>query len=278
MNTYPYLRFPGFRLKALTLSYDDGVVFDRHLMEILDRYGLKCTFNINSGLFTKGTGHRRLTEEEAVALYKDSGHEVAVHGVKHLSLAVIPREMAVRDVIEDRINLERLFGRVVKGMAYANGVYDDDTVEILRLCGIEFARTTVSTEKFDVPTDWLRLPATCHHKNPRLMELAQTFVNAEAKNSTWRDVPKLFYLWGHSYEFDDDNNWEIIENFASFVGNRDDIWYATNGEIERYVTAFRGLIFSADEKVVTNPSADPVWLLSDGEMACVRGGETLRIG
>ena len=51
MNKYEFLRFPEFKLKALTLSYDDGVVFDEKLISILDKYGLKCTFNINSGLF-----------------------------------------------------------------------------------------------------------------------------------------------------------------------------------------------------------------------------------
>lgn len=73
-----YMRFPGGRAKALTLSYDDGVQQDHRLISILNRHGLKCTFNINSGLFpAKGTTfppgqiHRRLTEQEAVALYTD---------------------------------------------------------------------------------------------------------------------------------------------------------------------------------------------------------------
>ena len=37
------------KMKAITLSFDDGVTQDRRLIEILDRYGLKCTFNLNSG-------------------------------------------------------------------------------------------------------------------------------------------------------------------------------------------------------------------------------------
>ena len=34
--------------KALTFSFDDGVTQDIRLIEILDKYGLKCTFNLNS--------------------------------------------------------------------------------------------------------------------------------------------------------------------------------------------------------------------------------------
>ena len=39
--------------KAITFSYDDGVTQDRRLIEILNRYGLKATFNINSGLLDR---------------------------------------------------------------------------------------------------------------------------------------------------------------------------------------------------------------------------------
>ena len=43
--------------------------------------------------------------------------------------------------------------------------------------------------------------------------------------------PLLFYLWGHSYEFDDDDNWDTIEKFLQKAGCRDDVWYATNIEV-----------------------------------------------
>ena len=46
-----YIRFPGFKLKAVTLSYDDGVRQDKRLISIMQKYGLKGTFNINAGLF-----------------------------------------------------------------------------------------------------------------------------------------------------------------------------------------------------------------------------------
>lgn len=46
------IMFPDGKKKALTLSYDDGVEQDRRLVEILNRYGIKATFNINSGVQT----------------------------------------------------------------------------------------------------------------------------------------------------------------------------------------------------------------------------------
>ena len=57
------------------------------------------------------------------------------------------------------------------------------------------------------------------------MELAKRFVEMEP------ETPQLFYVWGHSYEFEDNNNWEIIERFCEYMAGRDDIFYGTNEEV-----------------------------------------------
>lgn len=75
------------------------------------------------------------------------------------------------------------------------------------------------------------------------------------------------YVWGHSYEFTRDDNWELIEEFARRIGGKEDIWYATNIEICRYMQAFHRLVFTADsKKVYYNPSSQSVWLSADGEI------------
>ena len=274
---YTMLRFPGFLRKAVTLSYDDGVIFDRRLIDIMNQHGLKGTFNINSELFSPAgiRQGRRLTQEKTWQLYSNSGHEIAVHGAKHLSLAAVNTSAVVRDVLVDRENLEKLFGCIIQGMAYANGSYNDEVVDILEKCGIHYSRTTKSTESFDVPTDWLRLPATCHHKNPRLMELAKSFVETTDTAYMWRNRPMLFYLWGHSYEFNDDDNWDVIEEFAAYIGNRPDIWYATNGQIYDYVQAFTRLQYSADGSLIYNPSSCDVYLNYYKKEIIVPAGKTV---
>ncbi len=255
---YRFMLFPNFRSKALTLSYDDGVKQDERLLSIMSKNGIKGTFNINSGLFApdESCNRNRMTAKQALELYKSHDCEVACHGVCHLSLRHVSRELAVADVINDRINLENMFGGVVRGMAYANGSYDDATVEILKNCGIAYSRTCITTEKFDIPTDWLRLPTTCHHNNPKLMELLEEFLSQKSNGYYWSNanLPKLFYLWGHSYEFDNNDNWNVIEEFCERAGGREDVWYATNIEIYNYVKAFDSLVFSANGKSVYNPS------------------------
>ena len=277
MKNYRMLRFPDFKSKALTLSYDDGTVHDKKLMEILDANGIKCTFNINSGFFAKKTRETHFTIEEAVELYKNTPHEIAIHGVNHYPLANIPEEMAVSEIIEDRKNLEKIFGRIIKGMAYANGSYDDNVVDILKRCGIKYARTTVSTNGFSIPNDWLRLSATCHHSHPELMKLADEFLKCSESKSCWAHNPKLFYLWGHSYEFNNNNNWNVIEEFAKKVGNREDVWYATNSEVYDYVLAYDRLEFSADGTIITNPTDKDVFLDWFGKNVKVSAGKTVTV-
>lgn len=280
MARYVYMRFPNGKSRALTLSYDDCVESDIRLMEIMDRYGLKGTFNLNGGLYApegktwpQGHIHRRMSKEMATEVFAKSGHEVAVHGYEHQSLAEIPAVLATADVLRDRLALEEQFGRVIRGMAYANGSYNDEVVQILKNCGIAYARTTVATRDFKIPTDWLRLPATCHHADPRLMELCEQFITTDERK------PRLFYLWGHSYEFDRDENWNVIEEFAAYMGNRDDVWYATNMEIYEYVEAYRALQFSAACNHVYNPTAKTVCFLvrksPESTLVTVEPGQTV---
>ena len=255
------MRFKDGKPKALTLSYDDGVEQDEKLVSIVEKYGLKGTFNINSGCFpadnieyAPGTIHRRMPLKKLMDVYSKSNWEIAAHAYTHASLVGLPANVASNEILQDRKELEKLFNTVIRGFAYPYGAYDDRSVEILRNCGICYARTVHSTHDFRVPQDWLRMPATCHHNDPELMKLAERFVGTEKCG-----YPMLFYLWGHSYEFEVQNNWEVIEEFAKAVSGKDDIWYATNIEIYDYCHAFSQLIFNTEMTICINPTSSDLW-------------------
>lgn len=272
-------RFPGGKKKALTLSYDDGVEQDIQLIHILNRRGLKGTFNLNSGCYPKeetkfpeGQVHRRLSAKRAEALYKNSGHEVAVHTRTHPFLERLPAHVALNELLLDREALEEQFSTIVRGMAYPYGAYNDDVVDLVSKAGLVYGRTVEADASFRLPENWLRIKPTAHHDDAALMDLAQKFVNADPSLD-----PILFYLWGHSYEFEQNNNWSVIENFAEYMGGRPDIWYATNIEIYDYLQAYHRLEFSTLTTCVQNPTAYPIWFEANQKQYCIEPGRRLEL-
>ena len=268
-----YLRFPGGKAKAFTISYDDGVIYDERLIEIMRHNGVKGTFNLNSGLMGGG---RRLTKEQCKALYTNSGMEVAIHGYKHFWPNALHGIQIYKEFLTDKENLEEMFGGVIRGMAYAQGRYTDEVVNALKELGVVYGRTTESSETFNIPTDWLRLKPTCKHTSPRLKEFINLF-NDNDPNALKNKQPYLFYVWGHSYEFEDANNWHIIENLCAQVGNREDVWYATNIEIYDYIKGYENLQFSASGKTVKNDCAFDIYFRVGGRTVVAKAGQITEI-
>ncbi|GAE93202.1 polysaccharide deacetylase [Gracilibacillus boraciitolerans JCM 21714] len=257
------MTFPKGKHKVLTMSYDDGKSADRRLVKIFNNYGIKGTFHLNSGLLGEGD---RIPADEISSLYH--GHEVSAHTVTHPTIARSSKEQIIEEVMEDRKGLEEILDYSVRGLSYPNGSYNQLIKDMLPFMGgIEYARTVHSTGNFDLPDNFIEWHPTCHH-NHNLMDLADTFSQLDKKQYL-----NMLYVWGHSYEFDHDQNWEVIEQFCEFIGNRSDIWYATNIDIVDYINAFRNLKFSANSHFVYNPSIISVWLNVEEEIVEVPGGK-----
>lgn len=269
--------FPKGKRKAFTLSYDDGITQDKRLVEIFNKYNLKATFNLNAGLQSeigsfklKDLLIKRMNAEDILDLYK--GHEIANHGLTHLSLTDIPKKLVIKEILEDRQVHEEMFGVLVRGMAYPYGTYNNTVLEVLKLLEIAYSRTVNNSGRFDLPKNYLEWNPTAHHKDPHLMEIAERFVKGEFNGLG------IFYLWGHSYEFDLDNNWQVIERLCKYISNREDIWYATNIEIVDYLEALDRLKYSASLTFVHNPSAISTWIEYNGVKLEIEAGETKRLG
>lgn len=217
--------------KAVTFSYDDGVEQDRRLIDLFNYYGMKGTFNLNTGIQTPGSSFEiegvkinRMPQEGLAKLYQ--GHEIAVHGLMHMSPAELSAAGLEEEFLLDAKNIERLYGKYPVGMAYAYGVVTEEAVNYLSKIGIRYARTVESTHRFDIPEDLMHLKATCHHQDERLFELAEEFLCTKVTDRK----PRLFYIWGHSYEFDVNRNWERIERLCEMLAGGDDIFFGTNAE------------------------------------------------
>ena len=261
-----YTCFPEGKAKALTMSYDDGKIQDERLVEIFNRYGIKGTFNINYGLMESGADPKRIKKERVKELYQ--GHEVATHTLTHPTIERCPMTEVAAEILQDRDGLEKLLGAPVRGNAYPNGSYNEEIKQLFRQLGIAYGRVVEAVPNYALPSDPLEWHPTCHHNDPELMKKAEYFADFKK-----RQYLKLMYVWGHSYEFDDHNNWEVIEEFCKYMGGREDIWYATNIEIIDYMEAAGRLRFTADNTKVHNPSASSVWLqIDDKAYVEVKGG------
>jgi len=251
------LFYPEWKEKALTFSYDDGQEYDRKLVEILNRYNMKATFHLNSGMVDQGGF---VTSAEIPELYK--GHEVACHGVMHEYPAHLCQGLLHEEYFEDRKALEKITGNIVRGCSYAFGEYNDTIADMLKNVGIEYCRTVDSTNGFSMPSDFLRWKPSCHHNEAA--QLVDTFLN----KPDYMKLP-LFYIWGHSFEFGREDSWDIIESLCQKLQGQEDVWYTTNVDYMDYVKALRGLIFSVDKKQVVNPSKTKVYLKIDGECVVI---------
>lgn len=265
--------FPKGRRKVFTLSYDDGITQDRRLVQLFNKYNLKATFNLNSGLQNEAGSFilndlliKRMNRDEICDLYK--GHEIAIHGLTHLSLTDIPKELVLEEILQDKKNHEALFNYPVRGMAYPYGTYSKEVLEVMKCVGVEYSRTVNNHENFWLPSKPLEWDPTCHHSNPSLMKIAKKFIDGDFFGLG------LFYLWGHSYEFDLDNNWKVIEELCEYISGKDDIWYATNIEIIDYLEAWDRLKISSNFTFAYNPSAISLWVEFNEIPIEIKPGET----
>ena len=281
---YTFLRYPEGRCKAVTLSYDDGAKADERFALTINRYGLKCTFNlIGSRVERNKDMDNDFIRREVLA----KGHEIANHGYLHKAQDSVTELEGLRDLLDSRYSLEREFGIIVRGMAYPDREINrkrqpqtyDDIKRRLREVGIVYSRSLNNdNDDFLLPDDWYEWMPTAKHKNPKIFEYIEKFLSLDIENLYEASrAPRLFYMWGHAFEFDRDDNWDLLDKIGEALGGHDDVWYATNMEIYEYVEAYRSLVYSADRTVVYNPTLITIWFSFDGKIYSIAPGETKRL-
>ena len=279
-----FMRYPGGKAKAVTFSYDDGVPQDQRLAALFDKYGMKATFNFNCECNRKFN----FTKEQIKELFLSKGHEIAVHGAFHRANGNLRPIEGIRDVLDCRLELEDKCDQIIRGMAYPDtgitqmgnfGNYEQIKNYLTEL-DIAYARTLGGdNNSFLVPQDFHAWMPTAHHDNPNIMKYIDEFLNLDISPATYhaKRVPRLFYMWGHSYEFDRNVNWGHIEAICQKFAGNEELWFATNIEIYDYVQAYKSLRYSADGHTVYNPTLLTIWLDADGKPYCIQSGETIRI-
>ena len=279
-----FMRYPGGKAKAVTFSYDDGVPQDQRLAALFDKYGMKATFNFNCECNRKFN----FTKEQIKELFLSKGHEIAVHGAFHRANGNLRPIEGIRDVLDCRLELEDKCDQIIRGMAYPDtgitqmgnfGNYEQIKNYLTEL-DIAYARTLGGdNNSFLVPQDFHAWMPTAHHDNPNIMKYIDEFLNLDISPAAYhaKRIPRLFYIWGHSYEFDRNDNWAHMEAICQKFAGNEELWFATNIEIYDYVQAYKSLRYSADGHTVYNPTLLTIWLDADGKPYCIQSGETIRI-
>ena len=135
---------------------------------------------------------------EVAELYR--GHEVAAHTLTHPFLPELDDEEIIRQIEEDRKNLEKLLGKDIVGLAYPGGGIggvntNEHIISLIRKNSkIKYARTTICNGSFDTQDNLLEFHPTAYHLNfDEIMELGEKFIKLKTEEK------KIFYVWGHSW-------------------------------------------------------------------------------
>lgn len=262
------VRFPQGKRKALIMSYDDGSEHDRRLVAILNEHGLRATFNLNSARLG---GPHHISKGEVQGLYQ--GHEVATHGVNHLDLTGLTDEQIDREVADDQKALEDLTGAPVRGLAYPYGRYDERVISRLSALDLAYARTIHVSGGFGLPGQPLALGTSCHHN--QALELGESFLKHDAAEMA------LFYVWGHSFEFDGflsadpSKDWDYLEAFCRLMRGHPDIYYATTLDVIDYLGVAKAFMDRLGGAAARNEADRTLWLSHAGRLFELGPGETL---
>lgn len=203
--------------KYFLLSFDDGTVWDRRFVEILNRFDMKATFNLNSGLenFVWYYGNRypitRQILKNTVQLYR--GHEVASHSLHHHWLNSLTPPQLAREVGEDAAALKELFGLEEIGFGVPFTACGEREIRIIRKF-VRYIRLSEMSEDHSLPEDPYHIPIHGLYNDADIREKIARFAENDLEDS-------VFVMAGHSYEFEVLDHWEYIEELLQYIRSFD---------------------------------------------------------
>ena len=266
--------YPGGKTKAFNISYDDGVIQDIRFVELLNRYGIKGTFNLNYGLMHSGFTWqhecgmtvRRIPEDQVSAVYE--GHEIASHSYSHPYFDQMGEFDILKELGSDKFFLEKLFGREVAGYATPFYFYSDRMADCVLLCGFEYARISEESNDYSIPEDFYRWKGSKFHWDEDLEDFVRGFLETEQELA-------LCQLVGHSYDLDVLGLWDTLENICRRVSENRDVWAATHLEIVRYLRNMEQVRIK--EREIINESSGTLWFRVNGSVICLLPGEKTEV-
>jgi len=261
--------YPGGKRKAFNITYDDGVMQDLRFVELMNRYGLKGTFNLNSELMRTGFAWihpngmevKRLPADTARWLYR--GHEIASHTRTHPYMHDLSETEVLDQLGRDKADLEEMLGVEVAGFAVPFDYYSPMIADCAKRCGFEYARMSEFSRSYEPCRDYWFWKTGFYHIEPGLTEYVDGFFETDRELAVCQIV-------GHSYDLDTEGLWETVETILKRVSAAEDVWSCTNLELVRYLKAMD--LAEIDGNGVHNPSDMELWFAVDGKTVCIPPG------
>ena len=199
--------------KYFLLSFDDGTVYDHRFVNLLNQYGIKGTFNLNSGLedfvwyYEDKFPIRRQILSETVEQYR--GHEIASHSLHHHWLNTLTPPQISREIGDDCEALKRLFGVAQIGFGVPFTACGEREIKIIRKY-TRYIRLSEFAESFAIPKDPYHIPIHALYNDADVREKIAAFAENDLEDS-------LFVMAGHSYELEVLNHWEYMEELLVYL-------------------------------------------------------------
>ena len=199
--------------KYFLLSFDDGTIYDRRFVELLNRYRMKGTFNLNSGLedfvwyYEDRFPVRRQILSEVGELYR--GHEIASHSLHHHWLNTLTPPQISREIGEDCERLKKCFGLEEIGFGVPFTACGEREIRIIRKL-TRYIRLSEFAESYELPQDPYHIPIHGLYNDADIREKIAAFAESDPEDS-------LFVMAGHSYELEVLDHWDYIENLLQYI-------------------------------------------------------------
>jgi len=199
--------------KYFLISFDDGTIYDRRFVTLLNQYHLKGTFKLNSGLedfvwyYEDRFPIRRQVLSETVEQYH--GHEVASHSLHHHWLNTLTPPQISREIGDDCETLKRIFDLKEIGFGVPFTACDEREIRIIRKF-VRYIRLSEFADSFDLPEDPYHIPIHGLYNDADIREKITRFAECDQENA-------LFVMAGHSYELEVLQHWDYMEQLLQFI-------------------------------------------------------------
>ena len=152
--------------KVVGITFDDG--YKNNLtkaLPILEKMGFSATCyivsqnigGINHWDIDKGIPGNPMMDEEEIKTWINAGMEIGSHTQNHIRLTECSAEIAVKEIKQSRLDLERQFNCTVEHFCYPYGDVNEDIINITKSSGYTTA-TTVQRSRATTEDNPLTLP------------------------------------------------------------------------------------------------------------------------